>query len=148
MLTLAKVLPEPLMFSRKKRKEEENPGNATVEEIFQRYCAFTGNLHQMAQRNKFKSTLAWTVLWSRGMGLGRNKRKTSGIGCSELVGIGSNSHIKKLMKADIINRLFTSERRRKSSETFLIGGDFEIDFQVVSILLNVYTSIHILSKRV
>lgn len=82
------------------------------------------------------------------MGLGRNKRKTLGIGCSELVGIGSNSHIKKLMKADIINRLFTSERRRKSSETFLIGGDFEIDFQVVSILLNVYTPIHILSKRV
>lgn len=34
---------------------------------------------------------------------------------------------------DIINHLFTCERRRKSSKTFLIGGGFEIEFAVVSI---------------
>lgn len=76
----------------KKKPRKENPGNATLEEILQSYCAFKNNLHQMAQGNKFKSALTWTVLWSKGMGLRKKKikRKTLGTGCSEFIGKGNN----------------------------------------------------------
>lgn len=67
------------------------------------------------------------------MGLGRNKRKTLGIGLPEFIGIENCSHLKKkkkkkMLKADIINHLFTSERRRKSSEISLVWDGFELGF--------------------
>lgn len=46
----------------------------------------------MAQGNKFKSALTWTVCDQREWGYGKKKKKkkTLGTGCSEFVGKGNN----------------------------------------------------------
>lgn len=73
------------------------------------------------------------MVLTHGVGVGRDKGKTVDIGCSEFIGRENYSHLKKLLKADIINRLFTSEGRRKSSEICLFWGGFELGFQVLCI---------------
>lgn len=87
MFMLPKVHPDLSLSC----KNDPDKSTKVDENLHWSYYACTNNIHQMAQGNKFQLRLSinQSVVLTRRQGIGRNNRKTLGIGCSEFVGIGS-----------------------------------------------------------